>query len=302
MRSSRRGSPTTFRWAAAARATIADGSARAAGSSRSRTRSRPITRCFARRFSAASSRSCPRTLRHGTDGRRDLRGRQGLRLTSRRRGPRVVAARRSRDGLRAAAAWNRPARPSTSTISRASSSSSPADRRRAPRLRAAGRRAAAPSRSRGERSAVGATGELALAGRVGELHPSIAEAWELRGARVVIAEIDVAGLAGGRRPYPSARTPSRHPAAERDLAVVVAEARPSGEVAAAIGAAAGSHLESLRLFDIYRGAPLAAEEKSLAFRLAFRAADRTLAEAEVDAAIEAITAALAADLGGRIRT
>jgi phenylalanyl-tRNA synthetase beta chain len=143
---------------------------------------------------------------------------------------------------------------------------------------------------------------LALAGWVGELHPAIAEEWDLRGARVVVAELDVSGLGGGRLPAVVGAAPSRHPAAERDLAVVVAEGRAAGDVAATIRANGGNALESTRLFDIYRGAPLGPDEKSLAFRLTFRAADRTLAEAEVDAAIEAITRAIGSEIGGRIRT
>ena len=143
---------------------------------------------------------------------------------------------------------------------------------------------------------------LAIAGWVGELHPHIAEEWDLRGARVVVAELDVSGLGGGRLPAVIAAAPSRHPAAERDVAVVVAEARAAGEVAATIRGSGGPALESTRLFDIYRGAPLAAGEKSLAFRLTFRAPDRTLGEAEVDAAIGAITAAIESEVSGRIRT
>ena len=38
----------------------------------------------------------------------------------------------------------------------------------------------------------------------------------------------------------------------------------------------------MALFDLYRGSPLAADEKSLAYRLVFGAADRTLTEEEVD--------------------
>jgi phenylalanyl-tRNA synthetase beta chain len=58
----------------------------------------------------------------------------------------------------------------------------------------------------------------------------------------------------------------------------------------------------VRLFDVYRGKPLASDEKSLAYRLTFRAPDRTLEEAEVDAAIAAITNGLQTQVGGRIRT
>ena len=65
--------------------------------------------------------------------------------------------------------------------------------------------------------------------------------------------------------------------------------------------ATGPLLGSVRLFDIYRGAPLGPDEKSLAWRLVFQAEDRTLTEAEIDAAIASITSALGR-LGGRIRT
>jgi phenylalanyl-tRNA synthetase beta chain len=55
------------------------------------------------------------------------------------------------------------------------------------------------------------------------------------------------------------------------------------------------------LFDIYRGTPLAVDQKSLAWRLVFQADDRTLTEAELESAIARITGAAAA-IGGRIRT
>ncbi len=97
-------------------------------------------------------------------------------------------------------------------------------------------------------------------------------------------------------------TPSRHPAVERDLAVIVAEATPSAEVEGAIRRHAEALLRSVTLFDIYRGRPLADGEKSLAFRLAFQAPDRTLIESEVDTALAAVTAGLAEDVGGRLRT
>src|SRR6185295_13056500 len=98
-------------------------------------------------------------------------------------------------------------------------------------------------------------GRFALAGVVGELHPGVADEWELRGARLVVAELDVAGLGGGEVRAVQAVTPSRHPAAERDLAIVVPEATLAATVAAAIRESAGPDLVSLGLFDIYRGTP-----------------------------------------------
>ncbi len=96
--------------------------------------------------------------------------------------------------------------------------------------------------------------------------------------------------------------PSRHPLVERDLAVIVSETIPAADVEASIRRAAGPLLRAVSLFDIYRGRPLADDEKSLAYRLAFGADDRTLVESEVDAAIEAVTSGLAGDVEGRLRT
>jgi phenylalanyl-tRNA synthetase beta chain len=143
-------------------------------------------------------------------------------------------------------------------------------------------------------------GETGLAGRVGELHPDLVEASGVRG-RVLVAELSIRGLSAGTLPVPRAVAPSRHPDVERDLAIVVDESRPSGDVGALIRQTAGPLLREARLFDVYRGAPLGPDERSLAFRLRFAADDRTLTEAEVEVAMAAVTEALAA-AGGRIRS
>ena len=140
-----------------------------------------------------------------------------------------------------------------------------------------------------------------LAGRVGSLHPGVADELELRAADVILVEIAIAGLSGGQPSSPRVVAPSRHPAVERDLAVIVAEATPTADVGSSIRGHGGPLLQSAVLFDVYRGRPLAEQEKSLAFRLAFQA-DRTLTEGEVDAALTAVTRALAADVNGRLRT
>ncbi len=141
-----------------------------------------------------------------------------------------------------------------------------------------------------------------LSGVVGELHPSLAEAFELGPERVIVGELSIRGLTLGSAPVVRVGPIARHPAVERDLAVVVSEATPASAVDAVIRAAAGSLLASARLFDVYRGAPLAAGEKSLAERLVFQARDRTLTDPEIDAAMGAIVAALSSELGGRQRS
>ena len=51
----------------------------------------------------------------------------------------------------------------------------------------------------------------------------------------------------------------------------------------ALRAGAGESLESVVLFDVYRGEQVGEGRKSLAYRLTFRAADRTLTTDEVSA-------------------
>jgi phenylalanyl-tRNA synthetase beta chain len=140
-----------------------------------------------------------------------------------------------------------------------------------------------------------------LLGIVGEVHPAIVKAWELRTTgRVIVAELAVAGLAGGRLAPERAPSVTRFPDTERDLAVVVPEATAAAAVERVVVTASGPLLRAIELFDIYRGVPLAPDEKSLAYRLAFASPDRTLTEDEIDGVVAAIVAAVG-DIGGRIR-
>ncbi|MEA2611440.1 MAG: phenylalanyl-tRNA synthetase beta chain [Chloroflexota bacterium] len=141
-----------------------------------------------------------------------------------------------------------------------------------------------------------------LVGRLGELHPEVIEALDLRAERVYVAEVAIAGLAGGRPAEHRVAAPSRHLPVERDLAVLVPLETPAAVVEAAIRRHGGPLLRDITLFDIYRGAPLAASDKSLAYRLSLRDDDRTLTEAELDAAVAGVVSGLTADVGARFRS
>jgi phenylalanyl-tRNA synthetase beta chain len=142
----------------------------------------------------------------------------------------------------------------------------------------------------------------ALSGRVAELHPDALEAWELKPRRVVVAELAIRGLDAAPMRSIHVEPIGRFPLVERDLAIIVNESRAAAEVEGVIWDHGGELLQEGRLFDLYRGAPLAADEKSLAYRLVFGTNDRTLTEAEVDEAVAAVRAGLAKDLGARIRS
>jgi phenylalanyl-tRNA synthetase beta chain len=76
---------------------------------------------------------------------------------------------------------------------------------------------------------------------------------------------------------------STYPVAHTDVALVVDEAVTAAEVEGALRSGAGGDLESVVLFDTYRGDQVGEGRKSLAYRLTFRANDRTLTTDEVSA-------------------
>lgn len=119
-----------------------------------------------------------------------------------------------------------------------------------------------------------------VVGHVGELHPKVLTALGLP-ARVVAGELDLDALSAASGRPAQAVTLSTFPVATTDVALVVDESAKAADIEAALRTGAGEMLESVRLFDIYRGDQTGAGKKSLAYRLSFRAPDRTLTTEEV---------------------
>jgi phenylalanyl-tRNA synthetase beta chain len=92
------------------------------------------------------------------------------------------------------------------------------------------------------------------------------------------------------------------PAMEVDLALLVPDSMPAGDVDAAIRRSAGDLLESLELFDEFRGAGIPEGMRSLAWRLTFRHPERTLRDREIQGRTAKILGTLEEALGIRQRT
>jgi phenylalanyl-tRNA synthetase beta chain len=138
-------------------------------------------------------------------------------------------------------------------------------------------------------------------GVMGLLHPLVAGRFEWAGRDLLAAEIGFELL----RPHLLQRFPvlsiSDYPPVLEDLAVVVAEDMPAIKVVQAIRTAGGGILQSVRLFDVYRGGQVGAGKKSLAFSLAYQAPDRTLSSAEAEEIRTRVIRALETQLGGKVR-
>jgi len=143
-----------------------------------------------------------------------------------------------------------------------------------------------------------------LAGYAGELHPRVIQAFGLPD-RTCAMELDLSVLFAAAESVGAVQAPelSAYPLAIQDVALIVDEAVPAGDVEAALVAGAPADLlESVRLFDVYTGAQIGENRKSLAYTLHFRAPDRTLTAAETADARDAAVAEAERRVGAVLRS
>lgn len=136
---------------------------------------------------------------------------------------------------------------------------------------------------------------------VGELHPTTADAMDLRG-RVIVAELSVDALEAAADFTRDMKPIARFPKVDRDLALVVDAAQPADALEGVILGSAGELLEDVRLFDVYEGKGIGKGKKSLAYSLSFRASDRTLRDEDVDEVIIRVIEQLAEKTGAALRS
>jgi len=141
-----------------------------------------------------------------------------------------------------------------------------------------------------ESAAVTLGGRLPL-GEFGQLLPTLAKKFDLRDA-VFIAEFNLDLLLSKRNPAKTFKALPQFPSSRRDVAMIVPEAVAHEAVLSAVNLAKPANLESVELFDVFRGKHVPEGQKSLAYAFTYRAADKTLTEAEVNDAQEKIVAAI----------
>ena len=115
-------------------------------------------------------------------------------------------------------------------------------------------------------------------GTFGELHPLLREKFDLPAQAVLLGEFDLDALLARVSPMFATRALSRYPVVTQDLAIVVDEAVPADSVYTLVRQTGGELLQRAVLFDLYRGEPIPAGKKSLAYALTFQAMDRTLSD------------------------
>ena len=134
-----------------------------------------------------------------------------------------------------------------------------------------------------------------IVGIVGKLHPiNFKEA-------VYAFEIDLDKLLDKKIGKMKYKEVSKFPSVKKDIAIIVNKDITSQEIAMAIKKAAGRLLLSSNVFDVYTGAGIEDNKKSIAYSLEFGTNERTLTDEEISGLMEKIVAALEKEFGAELR-
>ena len=159
-------------------------------------------------------------------------------------------------------------------------------------------------------------------GFMGELHPSLVRELDFTYSPVLF-ELELGGTLSGSTVQDSApaqqnapsgtfakalcvekpqhREISRFPQVRRDIAVVVDESVALSALADRVLSSASTLLQSLRVFDVYRGTGIETGRKSVALGLIFQDISRTLTDDDVERLMASIVADLRESLNAKIR-
>jgi phenylalanyl-tRNA synthetase beta chain len=155
----------------------------------------------------------------------------------------------------------------------------------------------------------GRVAELSINGQtigvLGQLHPQVVQAYDLKSESdgpVLAADFDLDRLLDQVPDGHVVKGVPRFPPVQQDIAVIVDEAVPAGQVQALIAQTGRPLLSEVRLFDLFRGEQIGAGKKSLAYSLTFQAEDRTLTDKDAAKQQQKIVQRLERELGAKLRS
>ncbi|WDV47331.1 phenylalanine--tRNA ligase subunit beta [Clostridiaceae bacterium M8S5] len=137
-------------------------------------------------------------------------------------------------------------------------------------------------------------------GILGEIHPSVLKNYGMK-ERAYVAELDIemlALLSNMKKKY----TPlPKYPAISRDIAVVVSDDVLVKDIEKVINNNGGKLVESVALFDIYKGSQIPEDKKSVAYSIKYRSYEKTLTDDDIAKVHQKILDSLERELGASQR-
>ncbi len=142
----------------------------------------------------------------------------------------------------------------------------------------------------------------AVQGVLGEIHPLVLSAFDLpTSARIYVADLAINPLIRPAWRLSPMKPISNYQPVVEDLAFVVKEEVPTADIQNAIRQGGGALLSSVELFDIYRGQPIPAGHKSMAYQLTYESLEGNLAESRVQELRSRIIRRVLSSVGGSLR-
>lgn len=137
-------------------------------------------------------------------------------------------------------------------------------------------------------------------GTLGEIHPDVAENYEVE-ERAYIAQINIDALYKFINVEKKYKALPKFPAVSRDIAILVDDAVLVAEIEETIRKQGGNVLETVKLFDVYKGKQVPEGKKSIAYSLTYRLENKTLTDEEVNKVHDKILRALEFKIGAELR-
>jgi phenylalanyl-tRNA synthetase beta chain len=140
-------------------------------------------------------------------------------------------------------------------------------------------------------------------GSVGVVSPKITESLDLKrhNPEVVLFEVNLDLFETFTSEPVRYVTIPRYPAIERDIAVVVEETLPANEIQNMIKGFASELIETVSIFDVYRGEHIPLGKKSIAFNIVYRSHERTLRDDEIERVHAELVDSVLQRTGGELR-
>lgn len=138
-------------------------------------------------------------------------------------------------------------------------------------------------------------------GIIGEIHPLVLENYDIK-TRAYIGELDFEKIVDFTNLDVKYSPLPKYPAMTRDIALVVKEDVMVGDIEKIIQKHGSGILESVKLFDIYRGNQVQEGLKSVAYSIIYRSHDKTLTDEEVNEVQDKIVKDLEDSLGAKLRS
>lgn len=139
-----------------------------------------------------------------------------------------------------------------------------------------------------------------LVGILGEVHPDVADNYGVD-ERCYIAELNLDVLYSYANLDKKYKALPKFPAVTRDMAILIDDAVLVQDIEDIMWKQGGNMVESIKLFDVYKGEQVPAGKKSIAYSMIYRLENKTLTDEEVSKVHDKIVRTLENRLGAQLR-